>query len=78
MSVLLSIYDRILLSERKNKEESHMKAATYRNNFWNQPYVPYPNAATRRQVLDKMIDRLLIAASCIGIVAVVMFLLTMY
>ncbi len=54
-----------------------MKAATYRNNFWNQPYVPYPNAATRRQVLDKMIDRLLIAASCIGIVAVVMFLLTM-
>lgn len=77
MSVLLSIYDRILLSE-KNKEESNMKAATYRNNFWNQPYVPYPNAATRRQVLDKMIDRLLIAASCIGIVAVVMFLLTMY
>ena len=54
-----------------------MKTATYQSNFWNQPYVPYPNAATRRQVLDKMIDRLLIAVSSIGIVAVVLFLLAM-
>lgn len=77
MSVLFPNYNDKLLSERKSKEESQMKTATYRNNFWNQPYVPYPNAATRRQVLDKMIDRLLIAASCIGIVAVVMFLLIM-
>ena len=39
--------------------------------------VPYPNAATRRQVLEKMLDRLLLIASCIGLATMLLFLLSL-
>ena len=36
--------------------------------------LPFPNAATRRDILRKIVDFLLIVASCIGIVAIMVFL----
>lgn len=42
--------------------------------FLDKPYVPYPNAATRRQILQKLIDFLLINAICAGVAACVVFL----
>lgn len=40
-------------------------------------YVPYPNGATRQQVLDKCLNRLLILASCLGFAAIILFLVAM-
>jgi hypothetical protein len=37
-------------------------------------YIPYPNAATRQQLLHKFIDKCLLAASAVGIVAMLMVL----
>lgn len=37
-------------------------------------YIPYPNAATRRQLMHKFLDKCIIAASAVGIVAMLMFL----
>ena len=37
-------------------------------------YTPYPGAATRRQPLHSLVDKCLLAASAIGIVAMLMFL----
>ncbi len=37
--------------------------------------VPFPNAATRRQILGKFLDTLLIAACGMGLAAMVVFLL---
>ena len=42
--------------------------------FWSEPHIPLPNAATRRQVLHKILDTALIAASCVGLVAITLFL----
>ena len=36
------------------------------------PAVPYPNAATRREVLHRALDTLLVAASGMGIAAIVL------
>ena len=36
--------------------------------------VPYPNAATKRQLLHKFIDILLLTASGMGIAAMLMFI----
>lgn len=58
-------------SIRKNKEEQHMKTTAivkYGN------YIPYPGAATRKQQLHNFLDKCLVAASAIGIVAALMFL----
>lgn len=41
--------------------------------YWSEPYVPLPNAATRRQVLEKILDKALIVASCAGIGAIMLF-----
>jgi hypothetical protein len=41
--------------------------------FWSAPHIPLPNAATRRQVLHKILDTALIAASSLGIVAILLF-----
>ena len=52
-----------------------MKTAILRfNRYLSQPAVPLPNAATRRQVLHKILDTALIAASCVGLVAITLFL----
>ena len=37
-------------------------------------YAPYPGAATRRQQLHNFVDKCLLAASAVGIVAGLMFL----
>lgn len=53
-----------------------MKATTvYRTNFMSRPVVPYPNAASRRHVLGKLLDILLVTASGAGIAAVLLFVL---
>lgn len=46
-------------------------------NKMNLPFAPYPNAATRREMLHKVLDHLLIVASCAGISAVILLLLAM-
>ena len=41
------------------------------------PFAPYPNAATRRELLHKVLDHLLIVASCAGVSAVILLLVTL-
>ena len=38
------------------------------------PLAPYPNAATTREILHKVVNHLLIIASCAGIAAVILLL----
>lgn len=52
-------------------------AVVYAQRFMNRPYVPLPNAATRRQVLKRYIDGLLVGVCCIGIVVAVLFLMSL-
>ena len=40
------------------------------------PVVPYPNAVSRRAFVHKILDTLLVAASGMGIVVMLVFLLT--
>ena len=47
-----------------------MKTAVCKSNY--QPVIPYPNAATRREVLHKILDTLLVAASGMGIAAILL------
>ena len=55
-----------------------MKTTTvYHDNFWNRPSVPLPNAATRRQVLEKFLDVALVAAIGAGIAASILFLIAL-
>lgn len=41
------------------------------------PLAPYPNAATRREIMHKIVDHLLIMASCAGIASVILLLFAM-
>ena len=41
------------------------------------PAFPYPNAATRREVMNKFLDNLLIAAMVVAAVTVFLFLVTL-
>jgi hypothetical protein len=52
-----------------------MKTAICKSNY--RPAVPYPNAATRREVLHKILDTLLVAASGMGIGAMLLLLLVL-
>jgi len=38
------------------------------------PLAPYPNAATRREVLHEIVDHLLMIASCAGIASVILLM----
>ena len=61
-------------SIRKNKEEQYMKTTAivkYGN------YIPYPGAASRREQMHNLLDKCLLAASAIGIVAALMFLVVL-
>jgi len=50
-----------------------MKTATvYRST----EVVPYPNAATRRQILNKILDYVLVGACGMGLAAMLLLLLT--
>lgn len=51
-----------------------MKTAVCKSNY--RP-LPYPNAATRREVLQKLLDSLLMAASGIGIGAILLLLMVL-
>lgn len=50
-----------------------MTTNTKKADFWSAPHILLPNAATRRQVLHKILDTALIAASSLGIVAILFF-----
>ncbi len=52
-----------------------MKTATV---YRNQAAVPYPNAASRREVFHKYLDTVLTFACCGGILAMLLFLLTAF
>ncbi len=52
-------------------------AVLYRCNMERRPAVRYPNAATRRETLNKLLDHLLIGAMCVAAVAILLFLLTL-
>ena len=53
-----------------------MKSVTvYRSDLTKRPNLPYPNAATRQKMFEKLIDQLLIVAMGIAAVTVVLFLL---
>ena len=47
-----------------------MKTAVCKSNY--RPSIPYPNAATQREVLHKILDALLVAASGMGIAAILL------
>ena len=47
-----------------------MKTAVCKSNYLSS--IPYPNAATRREVLHKALDTLLVAASGMGIAAILL------
>lgn len=38
------------------------------------PILPYPNAATGREILHKVLDHLLIIASCAGIASAILLM----
>lgn len=68
--VLFILYD----DARTKKEETLMlRTNTQKVNFWSMPHIALPNAATRRDVLHRILDNLLIAASCAGAVAIMLF-----
>lgn len=53
-----------------------MKTTTYRTaNFTKQANIPYPNASTRNQILDRAVELLLMAGLGIGAAAIFLFLL---
>lgn len=55
-----------------------MKAATiYNPAATNTEAVAYPNGMTRRQLLNKLVDFLLIAAIGVGAAAILLFLLAL-
>lgn len=39
--------------------------------------IPYPNAATHREVLNKVLDTLLVAASGVGITAMLLLIMVL-
>ena len=47
-----------------------MKTAVCKSEF--QAAIPYPNVATRRELLHKVLDALLVAASGMGIAAILL------
>lgn len=43
--------------------------------FMNRPYWNVPNAATRKEKLHLIVDKLLVGACCLGLTSVIFFLL---
>lgn len=55
-----------------------MKTLTaHRTDLANRPNLPYPNAATKRQIADRFVELLLMAALGIGAAAIVLFFLAL-
>lgn len=53
-----------------------MKTAVCKSTYRPTPRIPYPNAATRREVFHKLLDTALLAASGIGIAAMLLLYVT--
>ena len=65
-------------SIKNTKEETTMKTAVVkRTDFNNMPVIPYPNAATREEMLHKILDLLLVAAIGAGLAACLIFLIAL-
>lgn len=54
-----------------------MKTATVRTSATSRPHMPYPNAATRREIMNKFLDNMLIAAMVFAAVTGFVFFLTL-
>ena len=55
-----------------------MKTTTlYRTNYTNRPNLPYPNAATRKEIFSKFLDLLVIAAMGAGTAAILLFFIAL-
>lgn len=52
-----------------------MKTAVCKSNY--RPAIPYPNAATQKELLHKTLDTLLVAASGMGIGAILLLLMVL-
>lgn len=53
-----------------------MKTATVRrNNYTTNPQIPFPNAATRKELIHRFLDLLLMGATGAGLAASLLFLL---
>lgn len=52
-------------------------AVAHRADFAKKPNLPYPNAATRRQIINRFVDLLLTAALGIGAAAIFLFILAL-
>ena len=63
---------------KDTKEVSIMKASViYRTDYAKEPNLPYPNAATRRELLNKFLDLLLMGALGVGAAAILLFALAL-
>lgn len=40
-------------------------------------HIPYPNGVTRQEAIEKLLNRLLIFASCMGFVGIILFLVAL-
>lgn len=54
-----------------------MRSAVYQNPRRVMPFVPYPNAMTRKEMAHKILDLLLVAAIGAGCAASLLFLLVL-
>ena len=45
--------------------------------FMNRPYINVPNAASRREVLHKLLDRVMVTVSTLGLITAIIFLLSL-
>lgn len=52
-------------------------AIAHRTDYAQMPNIPYPNAATRREILGKFLDLLLVGAIGIGAAAIFLFMLAL-
>lgn len=52
-------------------------AVIHRSDLIMRPNLPYPNAATRREILSKFLDLLLVGAIGAGLAASLLFLLAL-
>lgn len=52
-------------------------SAMHRTDFANRPHLPYPNAATKRQIFDRFIELLLMAALGAGAAASILLVLAL-
>lgn len=54
-----------------------MKSATAYTQAPSRPHIPYPNAATRREIMNKFLDNMLVAAMVFAAVTAFLFFLTL-